>query len=64
MVLFCVIDIGQALFMNHMMGHAIAWQSHLIGFITGALLMEFPFINNYALRRNKATTSEETYLGD
>ncbi|MFT6263291.1 MAG: membrane associated rhomboid family serine protease [Dasania sp.] len=62
-VAFCLIDIGQAFFMSTI-GHNIAWQSHLIGFVVGAFLMEFNFINHHALKRNKLTQSEETYLGD
>jgi membrane associated rhomboid family serine protease len=62
-VLFFITDIGNALFMSHA-GHTIAWQSHIIGYIVGAILMEFRFINHGAIHRNKLTSSEETYLGD
>jgi|GEM_PF-6189961 len=61
--IFCMADITQALFLSTV-AEQISWQSHFIGFVTGALLMEFNFINHYALKRNKLTPSEETYLGD
>lgn len=62
-VVFFITDIGNALFMSHA-GHTIAWQSHIIGYAVGAILMEFRFINHGAIHRNKLTSSEETYLGD
>ena len=42
----------------------IAWQSHIIAYVTGAILMEFRFINYGAMQRAKLTSIEETYLGD
>jgi membrane associated rhomboid family serine protease len=62
-ILFFCVDIIHAFFMTNV-GQHIAWQSHIIGFITGALLLELSFINKGALKRPKLTSSEETYLGD
>jgi membrane associated rhomboid family serine protease len=61
--LFFFTDIIYAFFMNTT-GHSIAWQSHTIGFIIGALLMELTFINKGAMKRPKLTPSEDVYLGD
>jgi membrane associated rhomboid family serine protease len=62
-VLFFAVDIIHAFFMTHA-GQNIAWQSHIIGFITGAFLLEINFINKNAMKRHKLTPHENTYLGD
>jgi membrane associated rhomboid family serine protease len=62
-VLFFIVDIIQAFAMSHI-GANIAWQSHIIGYIVGAILMEFRFINHNAIKRSALTSTEETYLGD
>lgn len=62
-VIFFVIDIISALFMNSN-DQSIAWQSHIIGYMTGAILMEFYGINHGALKRNKLTPTESEYMGD
>jgi membrane associated rhomboid family serine protease len=62
-MLFFITDIGNALFMSYT-GQNIAWQSHIVGYIIGAVLMEFQYINHGAMKRPKLTPSEETYLGN
>ena len=62
-ILFFITDIINAFFMSHA-GQNIAWQSHIIGYITGAFLMELNAINHRAIKRNKLTPSEEKYFGD
>jgi membrane associated rhomboid family serine protease len=62
-VMFFLADIINAFLMTNA-GHHIAWQSHIVGYIIGALLMEFKFINHGAIKRSKLMPIEEPYLGD
>ena len=49
--LIIMIDIANAFFMMFTQEQNIAWQAHLMGYVTGAIMMDIPYLNKRALYR-------------